>query len=42
VATVVKASQTITVAAADVYTVTGDDERLCATALVTVRNIKLS
>ena len=38
---VVKASQTITVAAADVFAVTGDDERLCATALVTMRNLKL-
>ncbi|AHH17986.1 thioesterase superfamily protein [Nocardia nova SH22a] len=39
---VVKASTTITVAAADVYAATGDSERLCATALVTMRNIDLS
>jgi len=39
---VVKASQVITVAASDVYSVNGSDERLCATALVTMRNIKLS
>lgn len=38
---VVKASQTITVAAADVSAVSGTDEALCATALVTMRNIKL-
>jgi uncharacterized protein (TIGR00369 family) len=39
---VVKASQTISVAAADVYSVRAADETLCATALVTMRNIKLA
>lgn len=39
---VVKASATITVAAADVFAVTGESERLCATALVTMRNINLN
>jgi uncharacterized protein (TIGR00369 family) len=39
---VIKASQTITVAAADVHAVAGTDETLCATALVTMRNIKLA
>lgn len=39
---VIKASQVMTVAAADVYSVDGSDEKLCATALVTMRNIKLS
>lgn len=38
---VVKAGQTITIAAADVYAVTGEHETLCATALVSMRNIKL-
>jgi hypothetical protein len=32
----------MTVAAADVYAVNGSDEKLCATAFVTMRNIKLS
>ena len=39
---VIKPSQTLTVAAADVYSVNGSNERLCATALVTMRNIKLA
>jgi uncharacterized protein (TIGR00369 family) len=39
---VVKPSQVVTVAAADVFSVTGDEERLCATAFVTMRNIKMS
>ncbi|WP_431970093.1 PaaI family thioesterase [Nocardia sp. bgisy134] len=39
---VVKSSTTVTVAAADVYAVTGDTEALCATALVTMRNIDLN
>lgn len=38
---VIKAGQTMTVAASDVYSVRGDEERLCATAFVTMRNIKL-
>jgi hypothetical protein len=38
---VIKPSHAMTVAAADVYGVTGSDEQLCATAFVTVRNIKL-
>lgn len=38
---VINAGQTITVAAADVFAVNGDSEKLCATALVTMRNIKL-
>ena len=41
-ARVIKPSQVMTVAAADVYAVIGSDEKLCATALVTMRNIKLS
>jgi uncharacterized protein (TIGR00369 family) len=39
---VIKPSQVMTVAAADVYAVNGSDEKLCATAFVTMRNIKLS
>jgi uncharacterized protein (TIGR00369 family) len=39
---VIKPSQVMTVAAADVYSVNGRDEKLCATAFVTLRNIKLS
>ena len=39
---VIKASQTITVAAADVHAAAGPDENLCATALVTMRNIKVA
>lgn len=39
---VIKAGQTITVAAADVYSSNGTEETLCATAFVTMRNIKLS
>jgi uncharacterized protein (TIGR00369 family) len=39
---VIKPSQVMTVAAADVYSVNGSDEKLCATAFVTMRNIKLS
>jgi uncharacterized protein (TIGR00369 family) len=38
---VVNAGTTITTAAADVYTRTGAQETLCATALVTMRNIKV-
>jgi uncharacterized protein (TIGR00369 family) len=41
-ARVIKPSQVMTVAAADVYAVNGSDEKLCATAFVTMRNIKLS
>lgn len=39
---VVKAGHTITVAAADVYAANGTEKTLCATALVTMRNTKLS
>jgi len=39
---VIKPSEVMTVAAADVYAVNGSDEKLCATAFVTMRNIKLS
>jgi uncharacterized protein (TIGR00369 family) len=39
---VIKPSLVMTVAAADVYSVNGNDETLCATAFVTMRNIKLS
>jgi uncharacterized protein (TIGR00369 family) len=39
---VIKPSRVMTVAAADVYAVNGSDEKLCATAFVTMRNIKLS
>ncbi|MFI5606921.1 AMP-binding protein [Amycolatopsis sp. NPDC051903] len=38
---VVKAGTTMTVAAADLFSVAGDEETLCATALVTMRNVKL-
>ena len=37
----VKAGHTTTVAAAELYSVTDGEETLCATALVTMRNIKL-
>jgi uncharacterized protein (TIGR00369 family) len=39
---VVKAGHTTTVAAAEVYSSDGTEETLCATALVTMRNIKLA
>jgi len=39
---VIKPSLVMTVAAADVYAVNGDDEKLCAMAFVTMRNLKLS
>ena len=39
---VIKPSQVMTVATADVYAVNGSAEKLCATAFVTMRNIKLS
>ena len=39
---VIKPGQVVTVAAADVFSVDGDEERLCATAFVTMRNIKLT
>jgi uncharacterized protein (TIGR00369 family) len=39
---VIKPGQVVTVAAADVFSVNGDKERLCATAFVTMRNIKLT
>jgi acyl-coenzyme A thioesterase PaaI-like protein len=40
---VLKAGQSLTVAAVDVYGVTGEPgaETLCATAFVTMRNLKL-
>lgn len=38
---VVKVGKTVTVSAADVYSISGTDETLCATALVTMRNINL-
>ncbi|MDN5916899.1 MAG: PaaI family thioesterase [Pseudonocardia sp.] len=38
---VVHAGRTTTVAAADVYTVNDGAETLCATALITLRNLKL-
>lgn len=38
---VVKAGHTMTVAAADLYSCAGTEETLCATALVTLRNVKL-
>lgn len=38
---VINTGRTTTVAAADVYSVTGNEETLCATALVTMRNIEL-
>ena len=37
---VLKPGQLITVAAAEVYSVTGDEETLCAAAFVTMRNIR--
>ncbi|MFL6137076.1 MAG: PaaI family thioesterase [Frankiaceae bacterium] len=37
---VVRAGRTVTVAAADVYAVDGSEEQLCATALVTMRNVE--
>lgn len=39
---VIKPGRTVTVAAADVFSVTGTTETLCATALVTMRNINLA
>jgi len=39
---VVRSSTTISVAAADVFTADGKSEQLCATALVTMRNINLA
>jgi uncharacterized protein (TIGR00369 family) len=39
---VIKPGQVMTVAAADVYAVNGSEEKLCATAFVTTRNIKSS
>ena len=39
---VVKAGHTTSVAAADVYDCDGDTETLCATALVTMRNVKIA
>jgi uncharacterized protein (TIGR00369 family) len=39
---VIRPSRVMTVAAADVYSVTGSDEKLCATAFVTTRNFELS
>lgn len=39
---VVKPGALITVAAADVYAVSGDEETLCATALVTMRNVRVA
>ena len=38
---VVHAGRTTTVAAAEVYTVEDGTETLCATALITMRNLKL-
>jgi len=38
---VVKPGRTTTVAAADVFAVSGAEESLCATALVTMRNLKV-
>ena len=37
---VIKPGQVMTVAAADVYAVNGSDEKLCATAFVTMRNLE--
>lgn len=37
---VVDAGRTLTVATADLYSVSGSEETLCATALVTLRNLK--
>ncbi|MFD2416854.1 PaaI family thioesterase [Amycolatopsis pigmentata] len=39
---VVNAGRTLTVAAADLYAVAGDEETHCATGLVTLRNLKLA
>ena len=39
---VIKPSRVMTVAAADVYAVNGSEENLCATAFVTMRNMKVS
>jgi uncharacterized protein (TIGR00369 family) len=39
---VVRAGHTTSVAAADVYDCDGDTETLCATALVTMRNLKIA
>jgi uncharacterized protein (TIGR00369 family) len=39
---VLKAGSTITVASAEVFASEGSEKRLCATALVTMRNIRLS
>jgi acyl-coenzyme A thioesterase PaaI-like protein len=39
---VIKPTSVLTIAAAEVFSVNGDDEKLCATALVTMRNIKMS
>jgi uncharacterized protein (TIGR00369 family) len=38
---VIKAGPILTVAAAEIYSVQGDEESLCATALVTMRNMKM-
>lgn len=38
---VIDARRSSSVAAADLYAVTGTDEVLCATALVSMRNVKL-
>ena len=38
---VIKPGALITIAAAEVYSVQDDDETLCATALVTMRNVKM-
>lgn len=38
---VLKPGQLITVAAAEVYSVTGAEETLCATAFITMRNIRV-
>ena len=39
---VVKPGQLITVATADLYSVSGAEETLCATALISLRNIRLA
>lgn len=39
---VVKPGALITVAAAEVYAASGDEETLCATALVTMRNVRVA
>lgn len=39
---VIKPSKVMTLAAADVYAVDGSDEKLCATAFVTMRNLEPS